>query len=128
MGCFSNDYYYLDRYTGFIKLLPKLLDSVHSEVQISTMGLIVECCRNRSKECKTICNNNNHRTDIIYKLSVMELGLLPKIIGFLKSDNIMQIVDAAETLLCLSNHDPTVNNTLFKNNGLHMIYNIIEKY
>ncbi|XP_050527893.1 armadillo repeat-containing protein gudu-like [Daktulosphaira vitifoliae] len=115
------------RYTGFIKLLPKLLDSVHSEVQISTMGVIVECCRNRSKECSNI-NNNNYRTDIVYKLSVMELGLLPKIIGFLKSDNITQIADAAETLLCLSNDDPTVNNILFKNNGLDTIFNIFKKY
>lgn len=116
-------YYVYYRNTGFVnKLLPRLLNTKHNEIQMSMMSLISKCC------CPSP-NENGLKTDVLYKLALKELDLLPKIVKIIVHDNVELAANAAETILeCIRDDNKSVYDVLLKHKGMKTIFQAIRQF
>lgn len=89
---------------------------------MSTMSLVSKCCRPSRKE-------NGIKTDVLYKLALKELDLLPKIVKIIVNDNVELAANAAETILeCMRDDDKSVYNVLLKHKGMKTIFQAIRQF
>ncbi|XP_025200518.1 armadillo repeat-containing protein gudu-like [Melanaphis sacchari] len=107
--------------TGFVQLLSQLLNSVHSETQISIMSLVAECCRTRPEVVQ-------QKTNINIRVLLKELNILQQIIQFLVSDITQLAEKAAETILCMFDDSLAIYDILLKYRGMETIFKAMQKF
>lgn len=104
------------------ELLSRLLNTEHNEIQMSTMSLVSKCCRPSR-------NDAAQKTDVLYKLALKELNLLPKIVNIIVNDNVELAANAAETILeCMRDDDNSVYDVLLMHKGMDTIFQAIRKF
>lgn len=102
-------------------MLPQLLNTKHSEIQISIMSLIKECCSSRPE-------TSVQKTNILYKTAVKELNLLPQIIQFMISSSTELAAKSAITILDMLEDDPSLYDVLLKQKGMDLMLKSIRKF
>ncbi|VVC37191.1 Armadillo-type fold,Armadillo,Armadillo-like helical [Cinara cedri] len=107
--------------SGFINLLPQLLNTSNGEIQISVMSSVAECCRSRP-------NVVSNKMAELCKVALKDLMQLPRIIGFMLGNYPELAGKSAEILLGMVDDDPSIYDVLLKNEGVQVVCKALQKF